>query len=76
MSIDSDTGGTAETPTALAEALGEAIAELPEYTTFMDAKQAVEADPDAQEEIAAFEATRESYLGNSRLHRRSCTRSR
>ncbi len=50
-----------EKPTAsqLAERLGTAITELPEYERFEAARQAVEADEEAQTQIAEFERLRE-----------------
>jgi len=48
--------------TELAHDLGEAIADMPAYQTFLDAKAAVEADEDAQEAIREFEQLREEYL--------------
>jgi len=63
MSVDSDTAsGTDSEVEALAREFGEAIAELPEYDAFLEAKTAVEADERAQEQIAAFERVREEYL--------------
>lgn len=47
---------------SLATELGEAIAELPEYREFVEAKEAVEADEDAQERIQEFEQIREEYV--------------
>jgi cell fate (sporulation/competence/biofilm development) regulator YlbF (YheA/YmcA/DUF963 family) len=46
----------------LAEELGDAIAELPVYEAFLDAKETVEADDDLQDEIEAFETQREAFL--------------
>jgi len=47
---------------ALATELGEAITELPEYQHFLEAKAAVEADEEAQEQIREFEQIREEYM--------------
>lgn len=46
----------------LAEALGEAITELPAYREFVEAKEAVENDEDLQEEIREFERLREEFM--------------
>jgi cell fate (sporulation/competence/biofilm development) regulator YlbF (YheA/YmcA/DUF963 family) len=47
---------------ALGRRLGEAIASLPVYEEFEAAKEAVEADPEAQERIAEFERKREEFV--------------
>jgi cell fate (sporulation/competence/biofilm development) regulator YlbF (YheA/YmcA/DUF963 family) len=47
---------------ALASQLGAAIAELPEYEAFEDAKAAVESDEAVQEAIADFERRRSQYV--------------
>jgi len=63
MSIDTDTSTDGEQSIEnLAESLGEAIADLPEYETFLEAKAAVETDEEAQEQIKAFEAARDEYI--------------
>lgn len=59
MSVDS---AVTEDTQALATQLGEAIADLPEYETFLEAKQAVEASDEAQERIRDFERLREEFL--------------
>lgn len=41
--------------------LGDAIAELPEYEAFEAARQAVQADDEAQEKIQAFEQVRQQF---------------
>ena len=46
----------------LGRRLGEAIAELPEYGAFEEAKTAVEADPEAQERIREFEQLRQEFV--------------
>ncbi len=46
----------------LATELGEAITNLPVYETYLEAKAAVEADPELQEEIRAFERLREEFV--------------
>jgi cell fate (sporulation/competence/biofilm development) regulator YlbF (YheA/YmcA/DUF963 family) len=48
--------------TELARELGEAITELPEYEAFVAAKDRVEADEAAQEQIQEFETIREEYM--------------
>lgn len=63
MSTETEPAGTKETDIeALAESLGRAISDLPEYQTFLDAKDAVEADEETQEKVAEFEAIREEYM--------------
>jgi len=72
MSTDSDTleSETAETETEptpdhvvdLARELGEAIADLPAYERFAEAKAAVEADQEVQEEIREFEQIRDEFM--------------
>lgn len=42
--------------------LGEAIADLPEYERFEEAKAAVEDSPEAQEKIEAFERQRRDFV--------------
>lgn len=51
-----------ERATELAEELGEAVAEMPAYQSFLETKEAVESDPDLQEEIRAFERLREEFV--------------
>ncbi len=48
--------------TELADDLGEAITQLPEYEKFLAAKERVEADEEAQEQIQEFEQIREEYM--------------
>lgn len=63
MSIDTDTtANEEESVEEIAERLGDAIASLPEYQEFLDAREDVEADEQAQEKIAAFESAREEYM--------------
>ncbi len=63
MSVDSDTTTDPEQDIeALAREFGEALAALPEYDTFLEAKATVEADTEAQEQIAEFDRVREEYL--------------
>jgi cell fate (sporulation/competence/biofilm development) regulator YlbF (YheA/YmcA/DUF963 family) len=56
---DADEGTDVE---ELGRELGEAIADLPVYREFEEAKAAVEADEEAQERIAAFESRREEFM--------------
>jgi cell fate (sporulation/competence/biofilm development) regulator YlbF (YheA/YmcA/DUF963 family) len=46
----------------LAEELGEAIAETPEYQRFEETKAAVEADDEAQEKVQEFEQLRQEFM--------------
>ena len=46
----------------LGRGLGDAIAEMPEYEAFEEAKAAVEADDAVQSRIAAFHAVRDEYV--------------
>ncbi len=46
----------------LAARLGEAIADLPVYEEYLEAKEAVESDAELQEEIQAFERLREEFM--------------
>lgn len=46
----------------LARELGQAIAERPEYRTFLEAKRAVEDSSTAQEQIREFEQLREEFV--------------
>jgi cell fate (sporulation/competence/biofilm development) regulator YlbF (YheA/YmcA/DUF963 family) len=48
--------------TELAEELGEAITELPAYEAFVEAKAAIQADPELQREMESFERLREEFL--------------
>ncbi|WP_396612517.1 YlbF family regulator [Haloferax sp. S1W] len=45
----------------LGRKLGEAIADHPKYEAYEEAKEAVEADDEAQEKIAEFERLREEF---------------
>lgn len=45
----------------LATRLGEAIAQLPEYERFLDAKEDVESSEAAQEKLREFEQVRQSF---------------
>ncbi|WP_336327618.1 YlbF family regulator [Halovenus sp. HT40] len=63
MSIDSDSPADSEQSIEdLARSLGDAIADLPEYQTFLEKQEAVEADEDTQEKIAEFEQVRTEYM--------------
>ena len=63
MSIETDPeSDRAADVEALATDLGEAITDLPVYEDYLHAKEAVEADPDLQAEIRAFERRREEFL--------------
>jgi cell fate (sporulation/competence/biofilm development) regulator YlbF (YheA/YmcA/DUF963 family) len=63
MSIETDSATEAgDSVEDLARSLGDAIAELPEYQRFLDAKADVEADEEAQEEIREFEEIREEFM--------------
>ena len=48
--------------TELATDLGDAIADLPAYERFAEAKAAVESDEEAQERIQEFESLREEFM--------------
>ena len=56
---DAETGARA---TELATDLGEAIADLPTYERFVEAKAAVESDEEAQERVREFEQLREEFM--------------
>lgn len=63
MSVETETeSDVAADVDALARELGEAITDLPVYESYREAKAAVEADPDLQQEIQAFEALREEFV--------------
>lgn len=66
MSVDSPETEADADPVAradeLAGALGRAIAELPAYREFQDAKERVESDEEAQERIREFEQIREEFM--------------
>lgn len=62
MSVDSEQAlPETEEIEALGRRLGEAIADLPEYEAFEEAKQAVEADTEAQQLISEFEQKRQAF---------------
>ena len=58
--VDADAAGGADAD-ALATRLGEAIAELPAYRRFEEARAAVQADDEAQERISEFEQLRQEF---------------
>jgi cell fate (sporulation/competence/biofilm development) regulator YlbF (YheA/YmcA/DUF963 family) len=60
MSIETDSQETSADE--LGRQLGEAIASLPEYERFTEAKEAVEEDEAAQEKITEFEQFREEFM--------------
>jgi len=65
MSIESD--ATAEETTddgvdTLARELGEAITEMPVYQRFLEHKETVESDDEAQAQIQEFEQIREEFM--------------
>jgi cell fate (sporulation/competence/biofilm development) regulator YlbF (YheA/YmcA/DUF963 family) len=63
MSVDTDLAAEEErTPEELAQELGSAITEMPVYQSFLDAKETVEADEQAQEQIEAFDQIRQEYM--------------
>ena len=64
MSVDSDGEPAAEATRdveSMGRELGEAIADLPEYEAFEEARSAVQADDDVQEEIQAFQEQRQAF---------------
>jgi len=46
----------------IAQSLGEAIADLPAYQQFIEAKEEVEQSEEAQQQIAEFETVQQEYL--------------
>ena len=62
MSVETPAGPETDDVDELASELGEAIADLPIYEAFLEAKAAVEADEELQEEIRAFERLREEFV--------------
>ena len=64
MSVDSDAeavSGSNDDVLALGRELGDAIADLPEYEAFEEARAAVQADDDVQEQIQSFERKRMEF---------------
>ncbi|MWG33609.1 YlbF family regulator [Halomarina oriensis] len=59
---ESDEMAAAARATELAGDLGTAIADLPAYREFAEAKQAVEDSEEAQEKIQVFEQKREEFM--------------
>jgi cell fate (sporulation/competence/biofilm development) regulator YlbF (YheA/YmcA/DUF963 family) len=63
MSVETDAAADTESSVEeMAHSLGEAVAELPEYRRFLDAKADVEADEKAQAQIDEFESVREEFM--------------
>jgi len=63
MSVEThDETDTTDDVDELATKLGEAIIDLPVYRDYLEAKTAVEADEELQEEIRAFERLREEFM--------------
>jgi len=67
MSTDAADGGSDAPPaleraTDLAAELGEAVADLPAYERFVEAKAAVENSPEAQEKVREFEELRQEFM--------------
>ena len=62
MSVETPADPETDDVNELASELGEAIADLPIYEAFLEAKAAVEADEELQEEIRAFERLREEFM--------------
>ena len=62
MSVETPAEPETDDVDELASELGEAIADLPIYEAFLEAKAAVEADEELQEEIRAFERLREEFV--------------
>ncbi len=63
MSVDTEPAAE-ERPAVdeMGRELGEAIAELPEYEAFEVAREAVQADDEAQEKIKEFEQVRQQFM--------------
>ena len=62
MSVETPAEPETDDVDELASELGEAIADLPIYEAFLEAKAAVEADEELQEEIREFERLREEFM--------------
>jgi cell fate (sporulation/competence/biofilm development) regulator YlbF (YheA/YmcA/DUF963 family) len=64
MSIETDTAteDAGDRVDQLAREFGEAIADMPVYQRYQEAKAAVEADEEAQAAIQEFEQIREEYM--------------
>ncbi|MDZ7702542.1 MAG: YlbF family regulator [Halobacteriales archaeon] len=62
MSVDTEAAADERSSVeAMGRELGDAIAELPEYEAFEAARQAVQADDEAQEKIKEFEQVRQQF---------------
>ena len=59
--VDADAAAGTEDADALAARFGEAIADLPAYRRFEEAKAAVQADDEAQDRISEFEQLRQEF---------------
>lgn len=59
--VDADSTSAADA-TELAGELGDAIARLPTYQRFLEAKEAVEENEQAQEKVRRFEKLREDFM--------------
>ncbi|EMA51113.1 YlbF family regulator [Halococcus thailandensis] len=57
--IDATTGSQPET---VANDLGAAIADMPEYERFVETKAAVERNPEAQQKVQEFERLRDQFV--------------
>jgi cell fate (sporulation/competence/biofilm development) regulator YlbF (YheA/YmcA/DUF963 family) len=63
MSVETESATESDSDVeALARELGDAITEMPAYQTFLEKKEVVEADEEAQEQIEEFEQIREEYM--------------
>lgn len=63
MSVDTETAADERsTVETMGRELGEAIAVLPEYEAFEAAREAVQADDEAQTAISEFEQTRREFM--------------
>lgn len=64
--MSTETTADAEIPearvTELASELGEAIAQLPTYQEFLEAKERVEENEEAQQKVQRFEQLREEFM--------------
>ncbi|WP_435194600.1 YlbF family regulator [Natronomonas sp. EA1] len=64
MSIETSAAATdaEESVSDLATKLGQAITETEEYQRYLEAKEAVESDEEAQEQVKTFESIREEFM--------------
>jgi cell fate (sporulation/competence/biofilm development) regulator YlbF (YheA/YmcA/DUF963 family) len=60
--MSTETAAGMDVEDELGSDLGRAIADLPEYERFVEAKRAVERSEAAQEKVQAFERTREEFM--------------